>query len=152
MTERRRATPGRMKKPMRRRCAGRNKGGDSCGANPLRDSELCFFHDPATATEAAKARKVGGMRRRRESTVAAAYDLDDIETIEGARRLLEVATVDTLGLENSIARSRVLIQLVYAALRVVHEADTEPRLQKPETSREVGPAEPLVFPEEPDAH
>ena len=152
MTERRRTTPGPMKKPKRRRCAGHNKGGDACGANPLRGSELCFFHDPACAPEAANARKLGGLRRRRESTVAAAYDLEGIETVEGAQRLLEVATVDTLGLENSLARSRVLIQLVYAALRVVHEGDTEPRLQKLETSRKVGPAEPVVFPEEPDAH
>jgi hypothetical protein len=152
MSERRRTTSGPMKKPKRRRCAGCNKGGDACGAPPQRESELCFMHDPATAAEAANARKLGGLRRRRESTVAAAYDLEGIETIEGAQRLLEVATVDTLGLENSIARSRVIIQLVHAALRLADAGETEARLQKLEASREVGPAEPVVFPEGPDAH
>ena len=55
---------------------------------------------------AQEARRVGGLRRRREGTVQAAYDFEGLATIPQIRRLLEVAVVDTLSLENSIARSR----------------------------------------------
>ena len=87
-----------------RRCAARTRKGEPCRAKPGTESELCFFHDPETAAEAAKARQLGGKRRRRESTVAAAYDLASLDDVEGIRRVLEIAVLDALQLENSIPR------------------------------------------------
>ena len=49
----------------------------------------------------AEAGRLGGLRRRREKTVTAAYDLEGLATLDQIRRLLEIAVMDTLGLENS---------------------------------------------------
>jgi len=39
----------------------------------MADSEFCWAHEPANAEAAAEARRLGGMRHKRESTVATAY-------------------------------------------------------------------------------
>ena len=143
MTERSKTTRGPARRSKQRRCAGRNRDGGACGARPLREGELCFFHDPVCATEAASGRKLGGLHRRRESTVVAAFDLEGLDTIEGAQRLLEVATTDTLGLPNSPARSKILIQLFYASIRLVDVADIDARVERLEASRAVGMTTPF---------
>lgn len=79
------------------------------GAPALRDGSLCFWHEPEKADEVADARKLGGLRRRRERTVAVAYDLAGLDSVESIRRVVEIALFDALGLDNSIARARVLI-------------------------------------------
>jgi hypothetical protein len=63
----------------------------------------------------AEAQRLGGLRRKRERTVATAYDLAGLDDIGAVRRVLEIAVLDTLGLENSVARSRVLMGAVAAA-------------------------------------
>jgi hypothetical protein len=129
---------------MRRRCTGRNKDGEACGAPPQRESGLCVAHDPAMADVLAEGRRLGGLRRRRDKTVSGAYDLEGLDGAEGARRILEIATIDTLGLENSISRSRVLLQAALAALRFVQHEGFE-------AASRVGPSEPTAFPDNPDA-
>ena len=55
------------------------------------------------AEELAEARRLGGLRRRREVAVSGAYEFAGLESVGDIRRILEVAVLDTLGLENSIA-------------------------------------------------
>ena len=69
--------------------------------------------------------------------IAVAYHLEGLATLDQIRRLLEIAVADTLGLENSIARSRVLAYLAQVALRVVEAADLQERVIALETA--VGP-------------
>lgn len=59
-----------------------------------------------------EARRLGGLRRRREVTVQGAYNVNGLETVADIQRLVEIAALDILGLENSIARARALL---YAA-------------------------------------
>ena len=40
--------------------------------------------------------------------VSGAYEVNGLETVGDLRRLLVIASLDTLGLENSIARARTL--------------------------------------------
>jgi hypothetical protein len=47
-------------------------------------------------------------RRKREAALAAAYDFQDLTSVEEIRRLIEVAAFDALGLDNSINRVRAL--------------------------------------------
>jgi hypothetical protein len=94
----------------------------------LRDRPFCFWHDPDSEQEAAEARRLGGLRRRREKALAGAFDFSGLGTIEAIRRILEVATIDALGLENSIARARVLISAALAAVKLVESSELEARL------------------------
>jgi len=102
--------------------------GRYCAAPPGRDSALCFWHDPGKAEELAEAQRLGGMRRKRERTIAAAYDFAGLGSIEAIRRVLEIATTDALGLDNSIARVRVLIAATLAAAKLLEIGDLETRL------------------------
>ncbi len=108
--------------------------GSRCEAPPLINEDYCFWHSPKHAEEVAEAGRLGGLRRRRERTVAAAYDIEGLATLDQIRRLLEIAVMDTLGLENSIARSRVLAYLAQVALRVVEAADLQERVAALETA------------------
>lgn len=101
------------------------------------DSEWCFWHSPEHAEEATEARRLGGQRRRKERIVSAAYDFEGLTTAEGIRRLIEVAVIDTLGLENSIPRSRTLAYLAQSASRLMETNELEARIE--ELERAVGP-------------
>jgi hypothetical protein len=120
---------------MGRRCSGIKAGGLPCGAAPLRDGPYCLFHDPGHAEEVRAGRRLGGVRRKRESTIAAAFDLDEVVTYAGLCRLLSIAAFDLLQLDNGIAKARAIIALVSAGARLL-DRDHEERLSAVE--RRVG--------------
>lgn len=105
------------------------KDGVACRATPLRDQPFCFWHSPDHTVEAAEARRLGGLRRKRERTVAGAYELAALDSVIAIRRLIEIATLDVLGLENSLARARTLASLALVALRLLEAGELESRLE-----------------------
>lgn len=113
----------------RRGCQARKENGEPCRQAPLRNSDFCFWHSPEHAKEAAEARRLGGLRRRKEKTVAGAYDIEGLDDVPKIRRLLEIAVLDTLSLENSIARSRTLAYLAQVALKALEVGEFEARLE-----------------------
>jgi hypothetical protein len=102
--------------------------GRLCRATPMRERTYCFWHDPDSEEEAAEARRLGGLRRRREKALAGAFDFGGLGTIDSIRRILEIATVDALALDNSIARARVLISAALAAVKLIETGELEARL------------------------
>ena len=92
------------------------------------------MHSPEHAKEVAEARRLGGLRRRREVTVSGAYEFEGIETVVNIRRLIEIAVVDTLGLENSISRARTLAYLAMTAIKLLDVGEMEQRLLALETA------------------
>lgn len=90
--------------------------GRRCGASALRGEDFCLFHSPAHEEEAAEARRLGGLRRRKEKTLSGAFAFEGLRSVPDIRRLLEIATLDTLALENSVARSRTLAYLAQTGL------------------------------------
>jgi hypothetical protein len=86
------------------------------------------MHDPELAAEVQEARRLGGMRRKREATVAGAYDFEGLTTVQEIRRLLDIAAFDTLGLENSLGRARTLIAVALAAGKLLEVGELEDRL------------------------
>jgi hypothetical protein len=113
---------------MKRACAYAKTDGQPCQMAPLRDRPYCFSHDPERAEEAAEARRLGGLRRRKEGTIAVAYDLPGLDTVAGIRRLLDIVVTDGVGLENGIARLRVLISTATAATNLLKVGEFEDRL------------------------
>jgi hypothetical protein len=113
---------------MRRQCAFKTTTGEPCRAAPLRDNDYCLMHSPEHAKDVQEARRLGGLRRKREVTLSGAYDFESLSTVEGIRRLVEVAVMDTLGMENSIARNRTLAYLAQVALRTLEVGELEQRL------------------------
>ncbi|MFQ6028098.1 MAG: hypothetical protein ACE5Q6_11450 [Dehalococcoidia bacterium] len=111
-----------------RTCSFHKPDGQRCRAAPLIDQELCFMHSPEHAEEAAEARRLGGYRRRREAAVVGAFDLEGLDSLAVLQRVLEIALLDTLGLDNSLNRSRTLGYLVGIGSRLRQEGEVELRL------------------------
>src|SRR2546427_10346945 len=103
----------------RRNCAGTKGDGQPCSNASLPDDDYCFFHSPAHAAEAAEARRLGGVNRRREVTLKEVYAVDRLETIEQIQRLIEVATIGLLAAENSISRNRALLAAAATAAKLL---------------------------------
>ena len=76
---------------MGRQCAYRKEDGQPCRAAPLKEGEFCVMHSPEHAEEMGEARRLGGLRRRREVAVSGAYDFAGLERVADIRRILEVA-------------------------------------------------------------
>ena len=112
-----------------RMCCQVLESGEQCRAGPIAGLEYCFFHSPEHQEEAVEARRLGGVRRRRERVVSGAFDFEGLNSIPKIRRLVEVASLDTLGLENSVARSRTLAYLAQTAVRLLEAGEFEERLK-----------------------
>lgn len=102
--------------------------GRLCRAGPQRDRPYCFAHDPERVEEAAEARRLGGLRRRKEGTIAVAYDLPGLDTLDGIRRVFDIVVADLLGLENTVARSRALIAAATGATKLLSIGEHEDRI------------------------
>ncbi len=89
---------------------------------------FCFWHSPETAEEAAEARRIGGLHRRKKRTVASVYGFEGLRTIEANQALLETAAIETLALENSLARNRALGGFAAIGAKLVEVGDHEERL------------------------
>jgi len=113
----------------KRPCRFVKDDGEPCQAAAMPDGDLCFFHDPEHAKEAADARRLGGLHRKREKITSAVYDFEGLHTSDGILRLLEIAATDTLAMDNSIARNRTLTSIANVATRVVQGLEAEDRLQ-----------------------
>ena len=95
------------------------------------------MHSPERVKEVQEARRLGGLRRRRESAISSAYQFDSLNSVEGIRRIVEVAVLDTLSMGNSIARSRTLAYLAQVALRTLEIGDLETRIADLEESTRI---------------
>ena len=112
---------------VKRKCQAIAEGGARCDAWPVRGRTFCYWHDPECAEDAKEARRLGGLRR--EGTIEGAYELEDLSTIRGLLRVLTVATVDLLSLENSVQRNRALLGCVVAGARLLEVGEMAERLQ-----------------------
>jgi hypothetical protein len=130
-------------------CTFVKQGGDRCRNAPMPDDEFCFWHSPAHAVEAAEARRLGGLNRKKENTLQGVYDIEALDSVAGIRRILELAIYGAMATENSLNRSRVLIAGAMAAAKLLETGELasqieairtvlEPRQQKPEPKRRWG--------------
>ena len=110
-------------------CQALKENGRPCRAPALRAGSACFWHADETREAATEARRLGGLRRRREGTVGGAYGLEGFRTGADLQRVLELALTDTLELENTVPRTRALTQLVAVAARVKETTELEARLR-----------------------
>lgn len=111
-----------------RRCAATTGRGVPCRAFAVRDSDFCFHHAPERREEAAEARRLGGLRRRKERALGTIYAIADLSTLEDIRRLLQIAAQDSLALTNTWDRNRTLNQIAQTALKVQEAKEQEARI------------------------
>ena len=112
----------------KRRCKAENRSGDPCGFQPMLESDLCWVHDPENEEAAQEARRLGGVRRKRESTLAGAFEFDGILAPGGLARYVEIMASDTLGLEFGYTRVRAMVAVAGIAEKVIHAKELEERI------------------------
>jgi hypothetical protein len=90
------------------------------------------------------------LRRRKEGTIAVAYDLPGLDSVDGIRRLLEIVSTDGLGMENGVPRLRALISTAVAATNLLKVGEFEERLAALEAAvpQRSGADEDAAFPAE----
>jgi hypothetical protein len=111
-----------------RACSYQMPDGRACRATPLRDQPFCFWHSPETSEDLTEARRMGGLHRRKKRTVATIYGFGGLHSIEDHQALLETVAVETLGLENSIARNRALTSIVATGAKLIELGDLATRI------------------------
>ena len=109
-------------------CTALRNDGRPCRATPLIDEPFCFWHAPQTAEEAAEARRLGGLHRRKKKSVAAIYGFAGLRTISDSQTLLETAAIETLAIENSINRNRTLATFVATAAKLIELGELADRV------------------------
>jgi hypothetical protein len=112
-----------------RACQAINEKGERCRAAPVRDANFCVFHDPEHAEAVQEARRLGGLRRRKEATVSVVYDFEGLESVPQIRRLIEIAASDTLSMETSLGKVRALGYIAQIATSLLEKGEHEERLQ-----------------------
>jgi hypothetical protein len=75
-----------------------------------------------------EARRLGGLRRKRESTISSAYQFESLDSVDGIRRIVLIAVLDALSMENSMSRVRTLAYLAQVALRMLEVGEIEERV------------------------
>jgi hypothetical protein len=109
-------------------CTALRTDGRPCKATPMRDEPYCFLHSPDTAEEAAEARRLGGLHRRKKKSVSAIYAFNGLRTIGDNQALLETVVIETLAIENSIARNRALAGMVATGTKLIEVGDLADRV------------------------
>ncbi len=117
-----------------RSCDFVKEDGERCQAPPLHESAYCFVHDPENAEAMAEARRLGGLRTRKEKAVQGAFDVEGLDDAGQIRRLLMIAAVDALSLDNTIARARTLVLVAQAAAKLLEAHELEERLEALEST------------------
>jgi len=113
----------------KRTCKALRSDGEQCRAAPLVGSDFCSVHDPANADAMAEARRLGGQRRKREATLAGVYDLGGLTNVPDIQRIIEIALLDTLSLDNGVARNRTLLAGAQTALKALETGELAGRVQ-----------------------
>jgi hypothetical protein len=109
-------------------CTALRNDGRPCRATPMHDEPFCFWHAPETADEAAEARRLGGLHRRKKKSVAAVYGFGGLRTIADNQALLETAAIETLAIENSISRNRALASMATVGGKLIELGDLAERV------------------------
>jgi hypothetical protein len=97
---------------------------------PLKGSRYCFNHSPERAAERAQARRAGGQHTRAahagdpEQIHKAPRDIPQVMTI------LDYSLAETLELDNSIQRGRLLVSIAAAYGDLIRTGELETQLKE----------------------
>ena len=111
-----------------RQCAFVLGSGETCRMHPLQNSEFCWAHSPDRKKDVQETRRLGGLQRKRESTISGAYQFESLNSVEGIRRIVLIAVLDALSMDNSMSRARTLAYLAQVALRMLEVGEIEERV------------------------
>ncbi len=112
----------------KKQCEAKNKSGDSCQAS-ANSNGFCFAHDPAKGKERATARRNGGLARIAPSVADKSLVPRETRTITDVMTILDYALQESLVLQNSIQRGRLLVSIAHGYIEALKVGEMEQRLE-----------------------
>jgi hypothetical protein len=109
-------------------CKAKTTSGQACRSQAIKGSTFCFIHDPTLGAARAKARKRGGERRRVPHVGSPETLPASVRTIDDVLKVLDYALAESMPLENSIQRGRLLVAICGAFIEAIKTGELESRL------------------------
>ena len=116
------------------KCSAQTENGRTCQARALRGGSLCFTHDPGSGEARAKARRLGGQRRRVGHAADPSKAPDHVRSLTDVLAVLDYSLAEALVLENSVQRGRLLVALCGSFVEAIKTGELERRLAAIESS------------------
>ena len=120
-----------------RGCTYRMPGGRVCGATRQRHTPYCRLHDPDPDAQAraAEGRRLAGLRRRRERTLAEGYGVTGVRSRAELKHVLDRAMFDAFSVADPAVRVRLLLAVLDRAGPILERDELEARVAALEASR-----------------
>ena len=109
-------------------CKAKTVGGEKCRVPALKGSQFCFTHSPEVGAARAQARKRGGQRRRVPHAGNPETLPASVRTIDDVLKVLDYALAESMPLENSIQRGRLIVAIAGAFIEAIKTGELEQRL------------------------
>ncbi|MDQ3636213.1 MAG: DUF5763 domain-containing protein [Acidobacteriota bacterium] len=121
----------------KKQCQAKTKSGKSCQASASGNG-FCFTHDATKGKERAIARRNGGLKRITPSVADKSLVPKQTRTITGVMTILDYALQESLELNNSIQRGRLLVSIAHGYIEALKVGELEQRLEAVEAAFGVG--------------
>ncbi len=112
----------------KKQCRAKNKSGEPCSASAS-ENGFCFTHDATKGAERAIARRNGGLRRITPSVADKSLVPKETRTITDVMTILDYALQESLVLQNSIQRGRLLVSIAHGYIEALKIGEMEQRLE-----------------------
>lgn len=112
----------------KKQCQAQTKSGDICNA-AANENGFCFTHDASRGRERAEARRKGGLQRITPHVADASLVPQQTRSIEGVMIILDYALQESLALNNSIQRGRLLVSIAHGYIEALKVGEIEQRLE-----------------------
>lgn len=112
----------------KKQCKAKTKRGEPCAASAS-DTGFCFAHDAARGKQRAEARRRGGLQRITPSVADKSLVPNQTRTITDVMTILDYALQESLVLNNSIQRGRLLVSIAHGYIEALKVGEMETRLE-----------------------
>ncbi|HMS38922.1 MAG TPA: hypothetical protein PKE69_01760 [Pyrinomonadaceae bacterium] len=112
----------------KKQCNTKNRRGEPCNAS-ANENGFCFAHDAAKGKERAEARRRGGLQRITPHVADASLVPTQTRSIESVMIILDYALQESLVLQNSIQRGRLLVSIAHGYIEALKVGEMEQRLE-----------------------
>ncbi len=117
----------------KQQCKENNKQGEQCKAF-ANENAFCFMHDATKGNQRAIARRNGGLATKKPHFADISLLPSTIRNIESVLIVLDYALKESVGLDNSIQRGRLLVSIAHGFIEALKVGEMEQRLEAVENA------------------
>ncbi len=117
----------------KKQCNAKKRNGEPCNAS-ANGTGFCFTHDATKGKERAIARRNGGLKRITPSVADKSLVPKETRTITDVMTILDYALQESLVLQNSIQRGRLLVSIAHGYIEALKVGEMEQRMEAVETA------------------